>query len=185
MGRLRRGWRLRRVSPDDMGWGRGNRPVVEVSWVDARSYVAWLSAKTGESYRLLTEAEWEYAARAGTATRYSWGDAIGSGNANCDGCGSEWDGRQTVPAGSFSPNGFGLHDMHGNVWEWVEDNRHGNYIGAPADGSAWKSGGRTEERVLRSGAWDYEPRDLRSATRTRSGMRNRDSSDGFRVAKSL
>ena len=171
--------------PDDQGRGRGNRPVVKIHWVDAQNYVAWLSGKTGKSYRLLTEAEWEYAARAGTTTRYSWGDDIGSGNANCDGCSSEWDGRQTAPVGSFSPNGFGLHDMHGNVWEWVEDNRHGNYIGAPMDGSAWTTGGRVKERVLRGGAWDYEPHDLHSATRTRSGKRNRDESDGFRIARSL
>ncbi len=93
-----------------------------------------------------------------------------------------------VPAGSFgsfSPNGFGLHDMHGNVWEWVEDNRHGNYIGAPTDGSAWTTGGRVKERVLRGGAWDYEPHDPHSAARTGSGKRNRDLSDGFRIARSL
>ncbi len=171
--------------PDDQGRGRGNRPVASVHWVDARNYVAWLSGTTNQLYRLLTEAEWEYAARAGTTTRYSWGDDIGSGNANCDGCSSEWDGRQTAPVGSFSPNGFGLHDMHGNVWEWVEDNRHGNYIGAPTDGSAWTTGGRVKERVLRGGAWDYEPHNLHSAARTRSGKRNRDPSDGFRIARSL
>ena len=92
---------------------------------------------TGRPYRLLSEAEWEYAARAGTTTAYSWGDEIGKNNANCNGCGSEWDSRRTAPVGSFAPNQFGLYDMHGNVWEWVEDCLHDNYKGAPEDGSAW------------------------------------------------
>ncbi len=105
----------------DSGWGRGNRPVINVTWDDAKKYVAWLSKLTGKSYRLLTEAEWEYAARAGSTTAFSWGDDIGMGNANCDGCGSQWDRKQTAPVGSFAANAFGLHDMHGNVWEWVED----------------------------------------------------------------
>jgi formylglycine-generating enzyme required for sulfatase activity len=112
----------------DSGWGRGRRPV------------AWLSRMTGRTYRLLSEAEWEYAARAGTQTAYSWGDEIGEGNANCKGCGSQWDGQRTAPAGSFAANVFGLHDMHGNVWEWVEDCAHGNYSGAPEDGPAWTAG---------------------------------------------
>ena len=104
--------------PDDKGWGRGSRPVIHVNWNEARSYVAWLSRKTGKEYRLLTEAEWEYAARAKTRTRYSWGDSVGRNRANCRGCGSRWDGRETAPAGSFAANGFGLHDMSGNVSEW-------------------------------------------------------------------
>jgi formylglycine-generating enzyme required for sulfatase activity len=123
--------------PIDYGWGRDRRPVISVSWNDAKTYVAWLSKMTGKDYRLLTEAEWEYAARADTTTAYYWGDAIGKSNANCNGCGSEWDGRQTAPAGSFAPNGFGLYDMFGNVWDWVEDCFHNNYEGAPTDGSAW------------------------------------------------
>ena len=105
----------------DAGWDGASQPVINVSWDDARQYVAWLSRMTGKTYRLLTEAEWEYAARAGTQTAYSWGDEIGKGNANCRRCGSQWDGRQTSPVGSFKPNAFGLYDMHGNVWEWVED----------------------------------------------------------------
>ena len=104
--------------------GRGTQPVINVTWDDAQQYVAWFSKMTGKPYRLLSEAEWEYAARAGTTTAYSWGDEIGKGNANCNGCGSEWDGRQTAPVGSFAPNQFGLYDMHGNVWEWVEDCLH-------------------------------------------------------------
>ena len=104
----------------DAGWGRGRRPVVYVSWDDAREHVAWLSAQTGAEYRLPSEAEWKYAARAGTTTKYGWGDDIGSNRAACSGCGSQWDREQTAPVGSFRANGFGLYDMHGNVWEWVQ-----------------------------------------------------------------
>ena len=107
--------------PDDRGWGRGRRPVIDVSWRDAQSYVAWLSRETGEAYRLLSESEWEYAARAETATRYWWGDDIGRNRANCNVCGSRWDDESTAPAGSFAANVFGLHDVHGNVFEWVQD----------------------------------------------------------------
>ena len=124
----------------DSGFGRGTRPVINVSWDDAQQYVAWFSKMTGKPYRLLTEAEWEYAARAGSTTAYFWGDEIGKGNANCAGCGSQWDNRQTSPVGSFKPNAFGLYDMAGNVWQWVQDCYHGNYDGAPTDGSAWTIG---------------------------------------------
>ena len=108
--------------------------MINVSWDDAQSYVAWLSRMTGKTYRLLSEAEYEYAARAGTQTVYPWGDDIGKNNANCDGCGSRWDGKQTAPVGSFAANAFGLYDMVGNVWEWAEDCYHDSYNGAPADG---------------------------------------------------
>ena len=108
-----------RVRAEDEGWGRGRRPVINVSWADAVAYTRWLSAETGRRYRLPSEAEWEYAARAGTATAYSWGNGIGRNRANCRGCGSRWDDRQTAPVGSFGPNGWGLHDVHGNVWEWT------------------------------------------------------------------
>jgi formylglycine-generating enzyme required for sulfatase activity len=117
-------------------WGRGRMPVINASWHDAKQYVAWLSELTRKEYRLLTEAEWEYAARARTATRYYWADDPRGGNANCDGCGSSWDRQQTAPVGSFKPNAFGLYDMLGNVWEWVEDSWHENYSGAPIDASA-------------------------------------------------
>ena len=139
--------------PYDRGWGRGNRPVMNVSWDDAKSYVRWLSQKTGHRYGLLSESEWEYVARAGTTTVYSWGDNIGGNRANCDGCGSRWDDDRTAPVGSFSANGWGVHDMHGNVWEWVEDCYNASYEGAPTDGTAWASGdcGR---RVLRGGSWN-------------------------------
>jgi formylglycine-generating enzyme required for sulfatase activity len=149
----------------DSGWGRGDRPAINVSWDDAKQYVAWLSRITGKEYRLLSEAEWEYAARAGTTTTYSWGDDIGKGNANCDGCGSQWDNRQTAPVGSFKPNAFGLHDMHGNVWEWVEDPWHDSYEGAPADGSPWVKDGDASRRVVRGGSWNNDPQSLRAADR--------------------
>ena len=121
----------------DMRWGRGEQPVINVSWEDAQRYVAWLSKVTGKPYRLLTEAEYEYAARAGTQTAYPWGDDIGKNNANCATCDSEWDWKRTAPVGSFAPNSFGLYDMVGNVWEWTDDCYHDNYESAPADGSAW------------------------------------------------
>ena len=139
-------------------WGRGAMPVINVSWVDAQAYVAWPVTLTGKPYRLLSEAEWEYCARAGAHTRYFWGDEPGAGNANCNGCGSQWDLEQTAPAGSFKPNAFGLYDMHGNIWEWVEDDWHENYTGAPTNGSAWLQGGQPVFRVIRGGSWRNESR---------------------------
>jgi formylglycine-generating enzyme required for sulfatase activity len=121
----------------DSGFGRGTKPAINLTWDEAGKYVKWLSRMTGQPYRLLTEAEWEYAARAGTTTAYYWGDEIGKANANCNGCGSQWDSRETSPVGSFKPNAFGLYDMAGNVWQWVEDPWHDNYEGAPMDGTAW------------------------------------------------
>lgn len=169
---------------DDSGWGRGNRPVIYVSWNDAKEYVAWLSSQTGQPYRLLTEAEWEYAARAGSRTKYSWGNDIGTNRANCDGCGSRWDNRQTAPVGSFGANAFGLHDMHGNLWEWLEDCWNESYAGAPGDGTAWNRGD-CSRRVLRGGSWSIDPAFLRSAHRLGipSGWRN--FIYGFRVARTL
>lgn len=169
----------------DHGWGRGRRPVVDVSWEDARLYVQWLNSKTGGEFRLPTEAEWEYAARAGsTAARY-WGEKIGANLANCDGCGSGWDNRQTAPVGSFAPNAFGLHDMLGNVWQWVEDCWHDSYAGAPQDGSAWKVVARCDVRVTRGGSWNYTRRFIRSASRDRLGATARFIDLGFRVARTV
>ena len=170
--------------PTDRGWGRGNRPVIHVSWRDAQAYASWLSEETGEPYRLPSESEWEYAARAGTVTKYSWGDLIGRNRANCDGCGSRWDDDRTAPVGSFAPNPFGLHDMHGNVWEWVEDCWNGSYSGAPSDGGAWLSGD-CAKRVLRGGSWGVKPRLLRSALRGWNSPGDRLNSIGFRVARTL
>ncbi len=157
-----------RDRPDDQGWGRGNRPVINVSPGDAQAYAVWLSEQTGKRYRLPSEAEWEYAARAGTATKYSWGNSITCSQARYgrrDGgeCSNSWDG--TVAVGSFADNAFGLYDMHGNVWEWVEDCWHNNYEGAPSDGSAWTTDCDESFPVLRGGSWGDDPRRLRSALR--------------------
>ena len=171
----------------DSGWGRGRRPAINVSWDDAQTYVKWLSRITGKTYRLLSEAEYEYAARAGTETKYPWGDEIklnGKTMANCYGCGSQWDGKQTAPVGSFPANAFGLYDMVGNVWEWTEDCWNANYQGAPADGSAWTSGD-CDTRVVRGGSWRSPPAELSPWTRARSNFEYRDSSLGFRVARTL
>ena len=173
-----------RVRADDEGWGRGRRPVVNVSWEDAVAYTEWLSATLGERYRLPSEAEWEYAARAGSTTKYSWGNKKGRNRANCDRCGSQWDNEKTAPVGSFSPNAWGLHDMHGNVWEWVQDCWNNRYRGAPTDGSAWTSGD-CKSRVLRSGSWNSQPENLRAAIRVWYAAGGRYGSLGFRVARTL
>jgi formylglycine-generating enzyme required for sulfatase activity len=168
----------------DSGFERGTRPVINVSWNEAQQYGAWFSKMTGRPYRLLTEAEWEYAARAGSTTAYFWGEQIGKGNANCNDCGSQWDSRQASPVGSFKPNAFGLYDMAGNVWQWVQDCTHDNYNGAPTDGSAWTIGdcGR---RVVRGGSWGNVPQYLRSASRDWYGAADRDFHIGFRLGRTL
>lgn len=168
----------------DNGWGRGDRPVINVSWDDAQVYVAWLKQVTRKDYRLLSEAEWEYAARAGTTMAYYWGNDIGEGNANCVGCGSRWDGKQTAPVGSFKPNAFGLHDMAGNVWQWVADCYHDSYDGAPNDGSAWLSG-NCSSRVLRGGSWNYLPWGLRAADRVEGSTGYLEPGGGFRLGRTL
>jgi formylglycine-generating enzyme required for sulfatase activity len=172
--------------PSDTDWGRGPQPVINVSWEDAQQYLAWLSEVTGKTYRLLSESEYEYAARAGTTTAYPWGDDIGKNNADCNGCGSQWDAKQTAPVGSFAPNRFGLYDMVGNVFEWTEDCIHDNYIGAPADGSVWTSGGDCGNHVIRGGSWLSDPVNLRSDNRVwLTSPDRRDSGLGFRVARTL
>jgi formylglycine-generating enzyme required for sulfatase activity len=169
---------------DPHGWGRGDRPVIRVSWEEARGYAKWLKKMTGKEYRLLTEAEWEYAARAGTTTRYPWGNEIGKGNANCDGCGSQWDKKQTAPVGSFKPNAFGLYDMHGNVFQWVEDCYKENYEGAPTDGDAVISSD-CNRRVVRGGSLLRSPDYVRSAYRNWNSSGNRLTDVGFRVGRTL
>ncbi len=175
-----------RKKPDDNGWGRGRQPVINVYWKDAVAYAEWLCEQTGRSYRLPSEAEWEYAARAGTDTAYWWGDNLKQGGkvwANCDGCGSQWDGKQTSPAGSFDPNRFGLYDMLGNVFEWCQDSWHGNYKGAPTDGSAWKPDKAGADRVVRGGSWFNDARYCRSAHRFRYRPGFRGDFLGFRCAR--
>ena len=171
-------------TPSDQGWGRGRRPAINVSWADANAYVAWLAKKTGKPYRLLSESEYEYATRAGTTTTYPWGDAIGNNNANCDGCGSQWGGKETAPAGSFAANNFGLYDMVGNVFEWIEDCWHETYKGAPTKGSAWTTGD-CDVRDVRGGAWGYGPDDLHSADRGRLEADLRRANVGFRIGRTL
>jgi len=166
-------------------FGRGRQPVINITWDDAQTYVAWLSKMTGRAYRLLTEAEYEYAARAGTRTAYYWGEDIGENNANCNKCGSEWDRKQPAPVGSFKPNEFGLHDMLGNVFQWVEDCDHGNYEGAPQDGSAWIEPGRCSLRLARGGAFNYNPHIIRAAFRNPFDIVRRDIFLGFRIGRTL
>lgn len=179
------------LKPDDFGWGRGNRPVVGVNWNDAERYVAWLSKKTGKPYRLPSEAEWEYAARAGTKAAYYFGDAITPSQANFDGsmgdssAPADLNRQKTMPVGSFPANAFGLHDMHGNVWEWTEDCWSEEYSSAtPADGKPYSTpncGGR----VMRGGSWEDYAGDVRSAARVASGAEEMSWSDGFRMALTL
>jgi len=168
----------------DAGWGRGRQPVIYVSWDDAQHYVSWLSKLTGKPYRLLTEAEYEYTARAGSQTAYPWGADLGNNNANCNSCGSEWDNKQTAPVGSFGPNKFGLYDVVGNVWEWVEDCYNADYADAPLDGTAWTSG-NCNLRVVRGGSWSAGPRNLRSAARYEVSTDLRDRRFGFRIGRIL
>ena len=179
------------ASPNDRGWGRGNRPVINVSWADAQEYVSWLNESiSGSPYRLPSESEWEYGARAGTTTPFSTGTTISTGQANYDGnhvYGSGRKGlypRQSVAVGSFAPNGYGLHDVHGNVWEWVEDCYAESYNSVPSDGRSHSTSG-CSLRVLRGGSWYNNPRFLRSANRGWVEPEDRDGLTGFRVARTL
>ena len=179
---------------DDEGWGRDTRPVINVSWDDAQEYVYWLSRETGKSYRLLSEAEWEYVARAGTTTKYWWGDELSHDHANYGSDGAHGGGMaagkdrwvKTSPVGSFPPNPFGLFDTAGNIAEWVADCWHENYEGAPSDGSPWVSGD-CSERVSRGGDWgsymDYRDPSYRIGFVPR--MRDSFYGGGIRVARTL
>ena len=168
----------------DRGWGRGDRPVIRLNHAHAQSYVSWLSQQTGKDYRLPSESEWEYAARAGTETTYDWGNTIGVNRANCTECDSQWDHDRTAPVGSFAANPWGLFDMHGNVWEWTADCDNPSYAGAPADGSAWTTG-RCNMRVLRGGAWDSHPDFLRARYRGSADISLTTDVIGLRVARAV
>jgi len=176
------------VKPDDRGWGRSRRPVIGVNWEDAQGYVKWLSESTGQCYRLLSEAEWEYAARAGTMTRYWWGD---DGEVSLEAHaihdrGPFGLGKTEEVGEGKRRNPWGLHDMLGNVWEWVEDRWHGDYLGAPGDGSAWQGGDESIGHVVRGGSWRIEPWDVRSAYReVWGGPEDQSSLIGFRLARTL
>lgn len=164
--------------------GFEQRPVDKVSWYGAKAYAAWLSEQSGCNYRLSSEAEWEYAARAGSRTHYPWGNQMGKNLANCDGCGSRWDDKEAAPVGSFAPNAFGLHDMHGNLLEWVEDCFHPSYQGAPDTAQVWEKGDCTA-RMLRGGAWFYDPSFLRSSLRFKYKPTMRTTVAGIRIVQDL
>lgn len=168
---------------DDHGFGRGNRPVTDVSYDDIQVYLRWLSAETRRSYRLPSEAEWEYAARAGSASPFWWGGQAGSGRANCEDC-TQGPARRTVEIGSYRPNAFGLYDTAGNAAEWVEDCWNMGYRGAPADGSAWRSG-ECGMRVLRGGSFTSRTAAIRSGARFRYDRDVRYYANGFRVVREL
>ena len=166
-------------------------PVVCVNWNDTKEYVKWLSGETGHQYRLLSESEWEYVARAGTTAPFHYGRTISTDQANYDGefaYESDQVGvyrEKTLSVGSFPSNGYGLHDVHGNVWEWVEDCWHASYAGAPKDGRAWTTGGDCTYHVLRGGSWTDLPRSLRAANRGGNETGFRNNFNGFRVARTL
>lgn len=173
-----------RDKPEDEGWGRGQRPVINVSWNSAVAYAQWLSQQTGEQYRLPTDAEWEYAARAGTSSRYWWGSEIDGIRANCAECGSLWDGEMSSEVGRFRPNPFGLHDTAGNVFEWVADCWNDTYENAPKDGSALEKKD-CGVRVIRGGAWSFPPKEIRSANRWRDFQPRQSDDTGFRLVRVL
>jgi len=176
--------------PADEGWGRGRQPVINVSWDDAKAYLSWLTRKTGKTYRLLSEAEREYVTRARTTTPFWWGSSISTDRANYDGRGNGGVAtgqfrRRTLPVDSFEPNPWGLFQIHGNVWDRVEDCWHESYEGAPADGSAWTAGD-CSRRVVRGGSYGSGPRQLRSAFREPGRTSDdRDLDLGFRVGRTL
>jgi formylglycine-generating enzyme required for sulfatase activity len=200
-----------RKSWGDPGFAQDdNQPVVRVDWNDATAYTRWLAEITGRPYRLLTEAEWEYVARAGTSTPFWWGSSISTNQANYDGRyvyrggGAKGESRQKqklrdglkaylpqrneesmVAVDQFAPNPWGLYQVHGNVWEWCEDVWHNNYDGAPTDGSAWLVGGEQARRVLRGGSWSGDPWDLRAAVRSGSTTVSRGSYLGFRLGRTI
>ena len=185
----------KRKLPDDEGWGTGLRPVIDVTWQDATDYANWLSQQTGAEYRLPSEAEWEYAARAGTKTRFNTGDCITLEQANISDSSSEYfdcpqsgvSSGKTVEVAQYPPNGFDLYDMHGNVLEWVQDCWHDNYQNAPRDGSAWRAlnGGDCEHAVVRGGSWLDLPENLRSGNRFKLDTDGSYNNVGFRVARTL
>jgi len=169
--------------PSDKGWGRGNRPVINVSWHDAVAYAKWLSQETGYIYRLPTEAEWEYAARAGTDTKYWWGDKIGTNNANCYGCGSKWDDKQTAPVRSFAANPYGIYDTVGNVWEWCADIYSSSYYKHSPSSNPKGPSSSGGSRVVRGGSWLSDARFARAAYRRHGDPGYSDGLRGFRCAR--
>jgi formylglycine-generating enzyme required for sulfatase activity len=172
-----------KYSPPDPTWGRGDEPVTNVSWDDAKEFIGWLAKTTGKPYRLPTEAEWEYAARGGSTLPYWWGKDIGTGRAQCAECGVS-DASKPVVVGSFRPNAFGLYDTSGNAAEWIEDCWNPSYRGAPNDGSAWTSGD-CSLHVLRGGSFADKAAAVRSSARFRYDEDVRYYANGFRVARDV
>jgi formylglycine-generating enzyme required for sulfatase activity len=168
--------------PDDFGWGRGQQPVVDVSWEDATAYAEWLSRQTGHRYRLPSEAEWEFAARGDSAKSYWWGYERGGGRAVCFDCGTQWDNRKTAPVASLAPNAFGLYDTAGNAMEWVSDCWSPDYTRAAADTRA-RTDGDCRSRVARGGAFNKTALAMRSAARNRFAPTTRINMLGFRVVR--
>ncbi|HSU05593.1 MAG TPA: SUMF1/EgtB/PvdO family nonheme iron enzyme [Acetobacteraceae bacterium] len=162
----------------------GRRPMANLSWEDAAQYLRWLEKITGKPYRLLTEAEWEYAARAGTATRYAWGEEVRPGRADCEGCGPTHDRARPADLGSFPPNAWGLYDMEGNIAEWVDDCWHSSYQGAPAGGEAWRSAS-CGTHVLRGGSWNNPPSDITVSSRNFYDGNVRYPGNGMRVGMTM
>ena len=171
------------VEPD-AGHANPNAPVRNVSWDDAQQYLKWLSTASGKPHRLPTEAEWEYAARGGTTTRYWWGDQMRQGKADCKDCGAPWQAAGPANVGSFAPNPYGLHDMNGSVWEWVSDCWHSSYKNAPTDARAWDEP-NCRTRVIRGGSWRDGESYMLSSTRFKYDASVRESQNGFRVASDL
>lgn len=170
--------------PDDHKWGRDGRPVINIHFADTLQFTKWLSKKTGATYRLPSEAEWEYAARAGTTTPFFWGELPGINRANCRDCETKWSKKSSAPVGSFEPNPWGLYDMHGNIWEWTMDCWTTSHIGAPTDGSA-RADGDCGKRVMRSGSWYYFHRNARSSWRFKNDARVNSYNIGVRVVREL
>ncbi len=167
-------------APDDEGFGRKNLPVMNITHAEAVAFTTWLSKSSGKAFRLPTEAEWEYAARSGKSTNFWWGNNIGTGNANCIGCGSDLDRKSTAPVGSFKPTPSGLYDIYGNVYEWVADSWHPNYVGAPVDGSVWVDK-QAKESVSRGGSWLEIPSSLFNYSRNWSDAKEPRKDIGLRV----
>jgi formylglycine-generating enzyme required for sulfatase activity len=171
-------------TPDDHGWGKGRYPIINLTYKDIQDYLTWISKKTKQTYRLPSEAEWEYAARAGTKTAYWWGDDVGVNNANCRTCGSKWSGIGSAPVGSFKANPWGFYDMNGNAWEWVADCWSPHYINAPTNGAP-RLDGNCKEPIMRGGSWYYFPKLSRAAYRYKNGVNVFSYNVSFRILREL
>jgi formylglycine-generating enzyme required for sulfatase activity len=171
-------------NPNDHKWGRGKRPVINVTITHVNEYLSWISKKTKQTYRLPSEAEWEYAARAGTTTEYWWGNDIGKDNANCRHCLTAGIPHETFPTGTYNANPFGLYDTSGNVWEWTLDCWNKNHTGATQDGSP-RLTGKCTKPVMKGGSWYYIPKNARPAWRAKNDYRAKSYGIGFRVVREI